>query len=234
MTDSKIEVLPPAATLHGYDRWAAHYDRHDNPMVAATEWALDARPLELAGARVLELGCGTGRHAARVLAAGARAYVGVDGSAGMLEVARRDRDPRCTWVASALDAVPPLGEPFDAALIVLVLEHIVELAPVLAAAAQAVREGGALRIVEIHPDLVARGTVAHFHDADGPEVRFTSVAHPVQALVAALTAAGFAAERIDEESADGALLDQVPRLAKHRGARVLLDVTARRMALPAT
>jgi SAM-dependent methyltransferase len=229
MADSKLEVLPPSVTLQGYDRWSAHYDREPNPMVAATEWALDRQPIEVSGARVVEFGCGTGRHVARLLVAAAKAYVGVDGSPGMLAVARgRHVDPRCAWVEAPLDAVPALGEPFNAALIVLVLEHLAELAPVLAAAARAVRPGGVLRIAEIHPDLVGAGTVAHFQDADGAEVRFTSVAHPVVAVTAALEAAGFAVERAEELAAEGALLERVPRLAKHRGRRVLLDLTARR------
>lgn len=228
MSNAKLEVLSPAVTLQGYDRWSAHYDREANPMVEATEWALDQRPLEVAGARVVEFGCGTGRHVPRLLAAGAQAYAGVDGSPGMLAAARAARDPRCTWIQATLDAVPPLGAPFDAALIVLVLEHIVDLAPVLGAAARAVRPGGVLRIVEIHPELVGGGTVARFRDDDGVEVRFTSVAHPVDALTAALATAGFAVERLDEPVAAGALVERVPRLAKHAGRRVLLDVTARR------
>jgi len=229
MSESKLEVLPSVATLRGYDRWSAHYDRDDNPMLAATAWALEVRPLEVAGARVVELGCGTGRHAAQILAAGARAYVGVDGSEGMLDVARATSpDPRCTWVHAALDAVPPLGEPFDVALIVLVLEHLAELAPVFEAAGRAVRPDGVLRITEIHPDLVVAGTMAHFRDDAGAEVRFTSVAHPVAQLESALAATGFAIERLDEPTADGALLARVPRLSKRRGRRVLLDLAARR------
>lgn len=232
MSGSKIAVIPSAATLSGYDRWAAQYDHGENPMVAATEWALDGRPFVVAGQRVLELGCGTGRNVARVLAGGARSYVGIDGSPGMLEVARgRITDPRCAWQLAPLDAVPPLGEPFDAALIVLVLEHIAALGPLFATAASALRPGGVLRIVEIHPDLVVGGTVAHFHD-DGTEHRFSSFAHPVPALAAALGAAGFAVDALAEHVAEGALLTRAPRLAKHRGRRVLLDVVARRTATP--
>ncbi len=198
-------------------------------MVAATAWALDTRPLDVVDARVVELGCGTGRHASRLIAEGARAYVGVDGSAGMLEIARaRTRDARCTWELAGLEAVPELGEPFDVALLVLVLEHVVDLAPPFDAVARALRPGGVLRIVEIHPELVGAGTVAHFHDDQGAEIRFTSVAHPVDEVVGALEVAGLAIGRLDEQIADDALLARVPRLAKHRGRRVLLDVTARR------
>jgi SAM-dependent methyltransferase len=219
------EILDPADTLRGYDRWSAHYDAGDNPMVAATAWALDTRPLEVAGARVLEVGCGTGRHAASILAAGARAYVGVDGSPGMLAIARA-REPRATWHHADLAALPPLGDPFDVALIVLVLEHIADLRAVFRAVTAALRPGGLLRIVEIHGDLVAAGTVAHFHDTS--EVRFTSVAHSPPTITAALADAGLSIEHLAEHVADGALLAAVPRLAKHRGRRVVLDIAARR------
>ncbi len=215
-------VLDPDQTLEGYDRWAASYDALANPMVAATAWALDRTPLGCADEDVLELGCGTGRNVARVLAEGAHSYTGVDGSAGMLEAARRAcPDPRARFVRSPLVAELPVGT-FDLAFVVLVLEHIADLATVFAGARRALRPGGRLRLVEIHPDLVATGTVAHFEDAAGA-VRFTSTAHPVPALRAALEAAGFAVEALREFAAEDV---PVPKLAKHAGRRVLVDVEA--------
>ena len=217
-------ILQPGETLDGYDRWAASYDALANPMVAATAWVLDRTPLGCAGDDVLELGCGTGRNVARVLAEGARSYTGVDGSTGMLEAARAAcPDPRCSFVLSPLVAALPVGT-FDLAFVVLVLEHITDLAPVLAGAHRALRPGGRLRIVEIHPDLVAAGTVAHFEDAAGA-VRFTSTAHPIPALRAALAHAGFDVTALDEHAATDI---PVPKLSKHAGRNVLVDVRATR------
>lgn len=232
-----VELLPSGATLHGYDRWSVQYDRDANPMVAATEWSLDQRPFAVAGQRVVEIGCGTGRHATPILAGGAHSYTGVDGSPGMLEVARlRVSDPRCAWVQATLEelagapALPAaIAAPFDAALIVLVLEHVADLALPFTAAARLLRPGGVLRIVEIHPGLVDGGTVAHFQ-ADGTEVRFTSFAHPIDELGSALRTAGFAIDSLDEHVAAGGLLARVPRLTKHRDRPVVLDVAAHRHA----
>jgi len=81
------EFLAPSDTLSGYDRWAASYDHETNPVIAATSWVLDHAPLGCADAEVVELGCGTGRNIPRVLGEGARSYVGVDGSYGMLNMA---------------------------------------------------------------------------------------------------------------------------------------------------
>ncbi len=222
----KTQFLAVDETLDGYDRWAAQYDHIDNPMVAATEWALDVRPLDVRGLRVLELGCGTGRHAARVLAGDAVSYVGVDGSTGMLEKARaRVTDPRCRWIHG--DVTANVGAPFDVALVVLVLEHLAELAAPFAATAKALVPGGRLRIVDLHPARIAAGTAAHFSEGE-TDVRFASFAHDVGAVRHALDAAGFVVERVDEDRAEGALLARVPRLAKYAGAPVVLDVLARR------
>ena len=221
--------LPHEHTLAGYDRWAASYDATDNPLVAATAWALGAQPLEASGADVVELGCGTGRHANVALAAGARSFTGVDGSAGMLERARRAiADPRVRWHHAEVHDTGLTASSFDRALIVLVLEHLRELAPICREAARLVRTGGRLRLLEIHPDLLARGTNAHFHEGD-IEHRFTSVHHDVATIRGALRDAGFAVTDWREHRADGELLLAVPRLQKHHGRPVLLDVTAGRI-----
>jgi ubiquinone/menaquinone biosynthesis C-methylase UbiE len=229
---TRSDSIDPADTLRAYDQWATHYDVDDNPLVAATGLCLRARPLEAAGMRVVELGCGTGRNAPAVLAAGALAYTGVDGSAGMLaEARRRVNDARARWIEAELAQLPPPAEAdglHDAALIVLVLEHLTELDGVFAALARWLRPGGALRILELHPDRIAAGTVAHFHDEHGVEHRFTSTAHPVAALGAALVRSGFTVEWVVEELADEMLIAAVPRLAKHQGKPVVLDVLARR------
>ena len=227
------DAIAPADTLRAYDDWAKHYDADDNPLVAATGLCLQLRPLQLPGARVVELGCGTGRNAAAVLAAGAARYTGVDGSQGMLTKARLAvHDERCTWVHAELTRLPPLptGDAgYDAALIVLVLEHLTELDGAFTALASWLRPGGRLRLLELHPERVAAGTVAHFHQ-DGVERRFTSTAHSVAELRAALDRCGFLVERVDEPVADEAMIAKVPRLAKHAGKRVVLDVQAHRSA----
>lgn len=210
-------------TLAAYDRWAPHYDEDDNPLVAATAWVLRQVPLDVRGARVLELGCGTGRHATGVLDAGAAAFIGVDGSAAMLARARA-REPRAQWLHAPLEALPAPSAPCDVALVVLVLEHIADLAPVFAGAARWLRPGATLRILELHPDRIAAGTVAHFVDGDR-EHHFDSVAH--HDLLGPLRAAGFAAT--DRTwLADDALVAAVPRVRKHAGRPLVLDVTATR------
>ncbi len=217
-------ILTPTETLPGYDRWAESYDTAANPLMAMSACILDLEPLGVAGLDVIELGCGTGRNAPRVLGEGARSYTGVDGSAGMLARARATDDPRARWVTADLQAPWHTSERCDLALVVLVLEHLASLVPLATTLATIVRPGGRVRIVDIHPALVASGTVAHFHDR-GEELRFASVAHDEPALRAA-----FAGWKLGVRSwlADDDMIARVPRLAKHRGRPVMIDVSATR------
>jgi ubiquinone/menaquinone biosynthesis C-methylase UbiE len=227
----RSDVIAASETLRAYDQWAAHYDADDNPLVAATARCLRARPLDVAGARVIELGCGTGRNAPRLLEEGALGYTGVDGSAGMLaEARRRVNDARCQWVEAELAQLPPpSGQEalHDVGLIVLVLEHLTDLDGPFGALARWLRPGASLRILELHPERIEAGTVAHFHEG-GVERRFSSVAHPVEAVKAALARCGFEVVWVEEVIADEELIAAVPRVAKHRGKKVVMDVLAQR------
>ncbi|HKE19877.1 MAG TPA: class I SAM-dependent methyltransferase [Kofleriaceae bacterium] len=85
--------------------------------------------VQLAGARVLEIGVGTGRITELLVASGAR-VVGCEPSPGMLEVARRNLerfpDHGCELhLASVQDFTPPGGD-FALAIAGWVLGHFVE------------------------------------------------------------------------------------------------------------
>ena len=45
----------------GYGRWAENYDGEDNPLVALEEPLVDPLLGDVAGARAIDIGCGTGR-----------------------------------------------------------------------------------------------------------------------------------------------------------------------------
>jgi SAM-dependent methyltransferase len=224
-SELRPELLGPAETLSGYDRWARTYDQGGNPVFDAAAWALDRMPLGCADCDVVELGCGTGRNAARVIGEGARSYTGVDGSLGMLQVAGAQvRDPRIGFVRADLMQPWAPSRTFDLALVMLVLEHLPTLDPLCETLARVVRPGGRIRIVDLHPERVAGGALAYFHDG-ATEVRFASKAHPVAALAAAMEAVGFDVVRRDWLASD-TMVTAVPRLAKLRGLRVLVDMKA--------
>jgi SAM-dependent methyltransferase len=221
--DQSREQLAAQETLAGYDRWAASYDSEPNPLVSATAWVLDRAPLGCADCDVLELGCGTGRNAQRAISEGARSYTGLDGSQGMLAMAmHRYSDPRISFAAVDLLAPWTTTKQFDFALIVLVLEHLPVIDPLFVSLARALKPGAQVRIVDLHPERIAAGSMAHFREG-ATNVQFSSVAHSVPMLCATFEAVGFDVVRRDWLATD-TMVAAVPGLAKHRGVKVVMDL----------
>jgi 2-polyprenyl-6-hydroxyphenyl methylase/3-demethylubiquinone-9 3-methyltransferase len=94
------------------------------------------------GLRVLDLGCGKGRFAAHLQAAGAE-VVGLDLSAAMLARAKGlDR------VRASARRLPFADATFDAVVAVEVLEHVGAVGPVLREARRVLRPGGRIAIID--------------------------------------------------------------------------------------
>src|SRR6266850_6252865 len=79
------DLLP---TREGYDLWAAVYDTDGNPLIALEEPWVERLLGNVRGLSVLDVGCGTGRHAIRLAETGASIQA-IDFSAAMLERARQ-------------------------------------------------------------------------------------------------------------------------------------------------
>jgi len=58
------------STREGYDRWSEIYDEEDNPLIVLEERYLPDLLGDVRGLDLVDLGCGTGRHAVRIAAAG--------------------------------------------------------------------------------------------------------------------------------------------------------------------
>jgi SAM-dependent methyltransferase len=210
----------------GYDAWAPTYDGTANPLVALDRRYTMALLAPRPGERILDAGCGTGMHLRALVDAGSRA-VGLDGSRGMLAVARR-RVSALALVQADLDAALPLRSGvFDAALCALVGEHLTDLRCFAREAARVLVPGGGLVFSVFHPAMAAAGVEAKF-ERDGVTYRLGAELHDVHDYAAALTDAGFADVAIEEHRGDDALVAQIPDAGKYLGRLLLLILTARR------
>jgi len=146
-----------------YDRWAAHYDRVMRPLerrLIARLRAEAAREIP-AGARLLEVGAGTGANFA-FYPPGAR-VAATELSVEMLRRASAKRPPaNVTLVQSPAERLPFADASFDAALCMLVLCSVKSIGDALAEMRRVVRARGRVVLVEhVRPP----GLLGHVFDA---------------------------------------------------------------------
>lgn len=214
------------SSREGYARWADEYDAFPNPMTAMAAHVLARAAPELAGLDVIELGCGTGRNAGALTGLVA-SYLGVDDSPEMLAIARQRAAPRARFEQRDLRAglrIAPAS--FDVVLISLVLEHFDDAAPVFAAARDVARPGALLLAIELHAGLRERGVGAHV-ETTGETLVLPSFAHTADELAAVATVTGWAPETATDWYATPALERAHPKLERHRGRPVVLELRAR-------
>lgn len=208
----------------GYDRWAPAYDRDGNPLQALEETAFRAAIGDPGGLAVLDLGCGTGRHALWLVSAGA-SVTAVDFSDGMLAEARRKPGSKeIRFVVHDLHGPLPFpAEAFDLVVSGLVLEHLKSLDGFFQEAHRVLKPAGRGVVSAMHPAMFLRGTQARFTDpATGELVRPGSVAHQVGGMVMSAVRAGFRLDGVDEHAPDEALASQFPRAEKYIGWPMLV------------
>jgi SAM-dependent methyltransferase len=202
--------------ISAYDQWAAFYDRYPNPTIQMDERFFPPFYAEVAGRRVLELGCGTGRHTARLLALGAR-VTGLDQSPGMLAEARARLPAGTELIEGDFFAAGLPGGAFDALVESLVLEHLPDLAAFFARASELLKPSASIYLSELHPARLAAGTKAHFKDpASGEEITTASFAHPAAAFSGAAAAHGFRLVRTAEHAGDEILARARPGWEKYQ------------------
>jgi malonyl-CoA O-methyltransferase len=223
MLADMVRDLP---TREAYDLWAEVYDRDGNPLLALEERHIGALIGDVTGLTVADVGCGTGRHAIRLAAAGAR-VTALDFSPGMLAAAKAK--PGAERVEFRLHDVTtplPLGDrAVDRVLCCLVLEHVVDLEAACLELARvcAPSPRGAIVISAMHPAMMERGVQARFCDPrTGERTQPASRPHVISDYVRAARAAGLRVDRLDEHAVDESLAAAYPRGARYLGWPMLL------------
>jgi malonyl-CoA O-methyltransferase len=219
-----------SAIRTGYDRWAQVYDRDANPLPALEEPVMRGAIGNPAGRNVLDLGCGTGRHALWLAEAGAT-VTAVDFSEGMLAEARRKPvAEHIRFIVHDLHERLPLPDgTFDLVVSGLVLEHLQDLEAFFAEVHRVLRADGRAVVSAMHPAMFLRGTQARFTDpASGEIVRPGSYRHDIGAFVMAVLGAGLRMQGIDEYTPDAAFAARYPRAEKYIGWPMLVVLRMRK------
>jgi len=187
------QALP---VLDAYARWAPAYaaEAH-NPLMELEQAALLPLLPAVAGRRVLDLACGSGRYLARLAGQGAARLVGADLSAAML--ARAKTVSRELLLAD-LRCLPVADAGFDLIVCGLAVGHVVALAPAVAEMARVLAPGGTLVYSDFHPFATLAGLQRTFTGADGRRYAVEHHLHLYSDHHAACAAAGLTIDAVRE------------------------------------
>jgi SAM-dependent methyltransferase len=161
----------------GYGAW---YPTYEATVLDAMDLALLAR-VESVDWRLLgdvaDLGCGTGRTAAWLVAHGASGIDGVDITPEMLELAQRRAVHRSLRLADVAATDLP-DAAYDLVICSLVDEHLWSLDPLYSEARRLLRTTGTFVVVGFHPYFVmAVGMPTHFESDSGEPVAIETYVH---------------------------------------------------------
>jgi ubiquinone/menaquinone biosynthesis C-methylase UbiE len=223
MADESNPIIE-TSTQDGYDRWSAIYDGEDNPLVALETKHLYELLGEVADLKVLDVGCGTGRHSVELARAGA-SVTAIDFSAGMLAKAkvkegaagivfrRQDIQARLDFADGA----------FDRVICCLVLDHIEKLNLLFSEMRRICRPAGEVIVSVMHPAMMLSGARARFTDPETGLVTYPeSVPNQVSDYVMAAMKGGLQITAISEHLVDKELIGQSERAGRYLGWPLLL------------
>jgi ubiquinone/menaquinone biosynthesis C-methylase UbiE len=177
------------SVAEGYARWAASYDRTPNPLLALEERSLLPLIPNIAGKRVLDLACGTGRWLERLSAADPVLDVGIDLSPAMLSVASEKTTIKGRLARADCLMLPLRGAAFDLAICSFALEHIGKFGELAKECSRVLGKTADIFISELHPAAYGAGWRTGFRDQqDALQIETTS--HSSREIVSVFNSAG--------------------------------------------
>lgn len=177
---------PEPTTRIDYDAISAGYDGFRGVSAELAETIMAEARL-FPGARVLDVGCGTGNIEAALAQTFDTIIVGVDRSFGMLTAAR-NKLPDASWIQADSAALPLQSDTFDCALMIFLLHHVADFALVIQDAYRLLREGSLVVVTASHRQIEESFPSRFFPGyAAADKARFPTVG----AIVEAMEEAGF-------------------------------------------
>lgn len=123
---------------------------------------------QLSGAAVLDLGCGFGDNCYEAINRGAENVTGVDISESMLQLARaKYKDPKITFVRSAMEDFEFLADSYDVVLSSLALHYIRDFQELVRKIFHTLKGGGCFIFSIEHPMCTARAEQQWAMDNNG-------------------------------------------------------------------
>jgi len=161
---------------------------------------------EVAGLRVLDLACGTGRYSQLLSEARAGEVISLDFCVPMLM-----QVPNNSRVCASMMQLPFAAGTFDVVISGLALGHAADVDPWMIEIARVLRTGGTLLYSDFHPDAARAGLTRSFRDIDDETCSVPHAQYPVSAQIEAAKAAGLRVETVHEVRVGIELCEPFPK-----------------------
>lgn len=209
--DTATPATPGRWDAASYDDFAQRYDEENSSGLLNAHYnhpALLALAGDVAGRRILDVGCGAGPLAQSLVAAGA-SVTGIDGSPAMIKLARRRLgDDAPLAVHDLAEPLPFEDASFDDVVASLVLHYLQDWSGPLAEIRRVLTPGGRLLVSVNHPfvrtlthpdeDYFATRQYDEEVELAGVSTVLTMWHRPLHAILSACTDAGFTIETVAE------------------------------------
>src|SRR5215469_14402867 len=158
---------PVLSVSTGYERWAQTYDDSHNPLLALEQRMLAVMLPALAGKRVLDVACGTGRWFRVLEARGVAQLIGVDISRAMLRIAATKVNSSLALIQADCTAIPLRDGEMDFAICSFAAGHVRNLGDFAAECSRVLRPDAELFLTDLHPEAHSAGWRTGFRDHRG-------------------------------------------------------------------
>jgi len=183
-----------ARTREAYERWAPLYPPvAHNPLMRAEQRAMVELWPDVAGRRVLDLACGTGRYSRLLAESGAADVVAVDFCAPMLE-----QVSTATRVRASMMQLPFVGTAFDVVISGLALGHATGVLAWMNEIARVLNKGGILLYSDFHAEAARAGLLRSFKDKSARTCTVPHHCYDLASQKEAAAAAGLTVEIVHE------------------------------------
>ncbi len=183
-----------------FDRWANVYDHQQNPLLMLEARCAEALLPPIAGAAVVDAGCGTGRWLRRLEHLGASSLLGIDTSPAMLARASATLSPHTALRLGSCSSMPAADASCDLLLSSFVLSYLDDLSAFARECARLLRPGGTLLLTDMHPVTAAERHWKRSFHVDQTTTELAVTQRSLAEIIAAFTPLGFAVDELQEPS----------------------------------
>lgn len=180
-------------SAEAYDLWAENYDSQPGNLMIDLDEVLFTgmlNDLAVTGKQVADIGCGSGRHWAKIFQQQPQALTGFDVSEGMLQKLK-EKFPQANVRHIADDLFSDVPDAsFDTIVSTLTVAHIENIEAAIKAWSRILKPNAEILITDFHPHILAYGGKRTFKHQQ-KSIAVKNFVHPVFSIVEILQGYGF-------------------------------------------